>query len=70
MGEATNNLLKALVGVVIMVIGIAWYTRFWPSLVTVVAGSAGAVIFLIGLLYAWMNYEDYKMAKETSKKSE
>lgn len=66
MGEATNNLLKTLAGLIIVAIGIAWYVRFYRELVVLLKGSVGAVLLLLGLLWAWMSYEDYKMAKEKS----
>lgn len=53
-----------------MVIGLAWYVKFFPELLVLLKGSIGAVIFLVGLLWAWMSYEDYKMAKETEKEKE
>jgi putative Mn2+ efflux pump MntP len=70
MGEATNNLLKTVGGIIVVVIGLAWYVKFFPELLVLLKGSIGAVIFLVGLLWAWMSYEDYKMAKETEKEKE
>lgn len=70
MGEATNNILKTIAGIVVMVIGVAWYSRFLGDLLVILKGSIGAVVFLAGLLWAWMSYEDYKTAKASEKSKE
>ncbi|MFQ5815901.1 MAG: hypothetical protein ACE5G7_05335 [Candidatus Hydrothermarchaeaceae archaeon] len=70
MGEATNSLLKTIAGLVIVAVGIAWYAEFFSDLAVLVKGSVGGVLILIGLLWAWMSYEDFKMARESGKEKE
>lgn len=73
-----GNILKILVGLALMVGGVAWYfvnipvlssaisrglVPFWRSLLVIFAGCFGALVFLAGLLLAWISYEDYKSSK-------
>ncbi len=69
-----NNIIKIIIGIVILVIGIVWYTGipgtfdgFLKDLLTILAGSIGLFLLFVGLIVAWMGYDDYKMDKEMAK---
>ncbi|HIH45111.1 MAG TPA: hypothetical protein HA257_08615 [Candidatus Methanoperedenaceae archaeon] len=75
--------MKILIGLILIVVGIAWY--FVPSaaldgfiaglaytlrlqaLVTLIVACIGFFLFFIGLIVAWMGYDDYKMEAEMKK---
>jgi hypothetical protein len=71
----TNNILKILIGIVILVIGVVWYTGpqiygifgFWNQLLILLEGSIGLFLLFVGLIVAWMGYDDYKMDMEMAK---
>lgn len=81
MGEimsSAGNIVKMLVGIVILVAGIVWYTGldwlskgiftgFWKELLILIEGSVGLFLLFVGLIVAWMGYDDYKMDKEMAK---
>lgn len=81
MGEimsSAGNIIKMLVGIVILVAGIVWYSGldwlseglfmgFWKELLVLIEGSVGLFLLFIGLIVAWMGYDDYKMDKEMAK---
>ncbi len=77
MGEimsSVGNILKMLVGIVILIIGIVWYIPkefmgfgFLGDLLTLLGGTIGLFLLFIGLIVAWMGYDDYKMDKEMAK---
>ena len=72
--SSAGNILKMLVGIVIFVIGIVWYSGipgtfegFLKDLLTLLAGSIGLFLLFVGLIVAWMGYDDYKMDAEMAK---
>ncbi len=77
MGEimsSVGNILKMLVGIVILIIGIVWYIPkefmglgFLGDLLTLLGGTIGLFLLFVGLIVAWMGYDDYKMDKEMAK---
>ena len=77
MGEimsSAGNIVKMLVGIVILVAGIAWYSGipgyfkgFWEQLLVLIEGSVGLFLLFIGFIVAWMGYDDYKMDQEMAK---
>ena len=70
-----NNIIKIIIGIVILVIGIIWYTGpeiygflgYWNDLLILLKGSIGLFLLFVGLIVAWMGYDDYKMDKEMAK---
>jgi len=82
MGEimsSVGNIVKMLVGIVILIIGVVWYTgpkidvagftlfNYWGELIIVLKASVGLFLLFIGLIVAWMGYDDYKMDQEMAK---
>ncbi|HEY9247317.1 MAG TPA: hypothetical protein VIO11_10765 [Candidatus Methanoperedens sp.] len=78
MGEAMSsakNILKMLIGIAIMVVGIVWYTGpkvfgylgYLPELIDLLKATIGLFLLFIGLIFAWMGYDDYKMDIEMAK---
>ncbi len=73
--STANNILKMLVGIVILIIGIVWYTGpqvygflgYWNDLLVLLKGSIGLFLLFVGLIVAWMGYDDYKMDAEMAK---
>ena len=69
-----------IIGSVLIVLGIVWYVvripyvadyiegiifvPFYKILVLFIVGFFGVCIFFIGLILAWMGWEDYRMEKE------
>jgi hypothetical protein len=87
MGNSNKSLVNLIVGIVLIVIGIAWYvidipflssymdgpitfTPFWKILALFVLGMFGICVFFIGLILAWMGWDDYKMGKEMAESEE
>ena len=80
--SSAKNILKMLIGIVILIIGIVWYTGpkiygflgYWPELLNFLAATIGLFLLFVGLIVAWMGYDDYKMdiemAKEEKKEKE
>ncbi len=86
--SAGKNILKILVGIVLMVVGVAWYFVNVPilpgliagiseqshplylELLVVFAGFFGLFLLFVGLIVAWMGYDDYQMEKEMEKEEE
>ncbi|MCL7414193.1 MAG: C2H2-type zinc finger protein [ANME-2 cluster archaeon] len=81
MGNSNKSLVNLIVGIVLIVIGIAWYvidipvlssyldspmtfTPMWKILALFVLGVFGICVFFVGLILAWMGWDDYKMEKE------
>ena len=70
-----SNILKMLVGIVILVLGVVWYTGpqifgflgYMDDLLILLRGSIGLFLLFVGLIVAWMGYDDYKMDKEMAK---
>lgn len=68
-----SNILKMLVGIVILVFGVVWYTGvagylgYWKELVDVLKATIGLLLLFVGLIVAWMGYDDYKMDAEMAK---
>jgi uncharacterized membrane protein len=75
--SSASNILKMLVGIVILVIGIVWYTGpkvtsfgffgYWEELLILLKGTVGLFLLFVGLIVAWMGYDDYKMDAEMAK---
>ncbi len=72
--SSIKNIIKMLIGIVVIIIGIVWYygipgffTGFWHELLTLLEGTIGLVILFVGLIVAWMGYDDYKMDVEMAK---
>lgn len=72
--SSAKNILKMLVGIIIFIIGIAWYAPerfyglgFWTQLKTILLGTIGLFLLFVGLIVAWMGYDDYKMDIEMAK---
>lgn len=73
--SSASNLIKMLVGIVILIIGVVWYTgpqmygyfRYWNELVNLLKATIGLFLLFVGLIVAWMGYDDYKMDKEMAK---
>ena len=77
--SSAGNILKMLVGIVIFVIGIVWYIgprvyignyglfEFWDQLKILLEGTIGLFLLFVGLIVAWMGYDDYKMDMEMAK---
>jgi len=77
-----NAAVKMLIGILIAIAGIYWYLgdfvgkgwsaiagiNAWNAFVTVFIGVFGAVLLLLGLLIAWIEYEDMKFEREEKKK--
>ncbi len=87
MGNSNKSLVNLIVGIVLIVIGIAWYvidipilssymdgpitfTPFWKILALFMLGMFGICIFFVGLILAWMGWDDYKMEKEMAESEE
>ncbi len=76
--SSAGNIIKMLVGIVILVAGIVWYSGlnwlseglfpgFLKELLVLIEGSVGLFLLFVGLIVAWMGYDDYKMDKEMAK---
>lgn len=72
--SSAGNIIKMLVGIVILIAGIVWYSGipgyfsgFWEQLLVLIEGSVGLFLLFVGLIVAWMGYDDYKMDKEMAK---
>ncbi len=72
----TGELARILLGILLMLAGIAWYfvdvpllgsalssgglVPFWRSLLVVFAGIFGIMLIFVGLIIAWLSYDEYK----------
>lgn len=72
--SSAKNILKMLVGIIIFIIGIAWYVpkEFYGLglgvyLLDILKGTIGLFLLFVGLIVAWMGYDDYKMDIEMAK---
>jgi len=77
--SSAGNILKMLIGIVVLVIGLVWYTGpkisigsyeflgYWEELKTVLKATVGLFLLFVGLIVAWMGYDDYKMDIEMAK---
>ncbi len=73
--SSAKNILKMLIGIVIFVVGIVWYTgpqvygflQYWPKLIDLLEATIGLFLLFVGLIIAWMGYDDYKMDIEMAK---
>ena len=73
---SAGNIIKILVGLVILVIGVVWYTGpsvaigsyvlfgWYGELITLLKATVGLFLLFVGLIIAWMGYDDLKMDKE------
>ena len=68
-----NNIIKMLIGIVVLIIGVVWYTGiggylgFWEELLDLLKATIGLFLLFVGLIVAWMGYDDYKMDNEMEK---
>ncbi|MFA4955877.1 MAG: hypothetical protein WC556_02760 [Candidatus Methanoperedens sp.] len=72
--SSASNIVKMLIGIVVLVLGIVWYTGpkitsfeifgYWPELKILLKATIGLFLLFVGLIVAWMGYDDYKMDKE------
>ena len=66
-----NNATKMVLGILLMAAGVYWYignvpyfgSALWKSFKIVFEGVFGAFVFFIGLIVAWVAWDDYKMDK-------
>jgi len=71
--SSAGNILKMLIGIVVLVIGLVWYTGisgylgYWKELVDLLKATVGLFLLFVGLIVAWMGYDDYKMDIEMAK---
>ncbi|MCJ7450390.1 MAG: hypothetical protein MUP58_01475 [Candidatus Nanohaloarchaeota archaeon QJJ-9] len=71
-----NPKSKILIGALMIVAGIYWYSRDilvgglnnLQSLAILVKGSLGAIVFLIGVFVVWIESDELKMRKERKNK--
>jgi amino acid transporter len=75
--SSAKNILKVLVGIIIFIIGIVWYAGipgtfpgFLTALVILLEGTIGLFLLFVGLIVAWMGYDDYKMDAEMAKEEQ
>ena len=75
---------KMIIGILIAIAGIYWYVadyfgvgwkaiigiNAWEAFLTVFFGVFGIVLFLLGLLVAWIEYEDLKFEQEEKAREE
>ena len=73
---SVGNIIKILVGLVMLVIGVIWYTGpqvvlgsyvlfgWYGELITLLKATVGLFLLFVGLIITWMGYDDYKMDKE------
>lgn len=65
-----KNILKMLLGIIVIIIGIIWYTGvygllgYWNDLLILLKGTVGLFLLFVGFIVAWMGYDDYKMDRE------
>jgi hypothetical protein len=83
--SGASEIVKIVVGILLMLGGIAWYfvkipllgsvlaagslVPFWRSFLVVFAGFFGLLVLLVGLVLAWLSYDEYKTSRETSETS-
>ena len=78
-----NSGVKLIIGIIIFLIGIYWYLpgnaaagflgvhSTWRAFLTVFAGLFGLFLLFLGLIVAWIEYEDIKWErKEKSAKDQ
>ena len=77
--SSAGNIVKMLIGIIILIVGIVWYTgpqisvggydffMWYNDLLTLLRGSIGLFLLFVGLIVAWMGYDDYKMDQEMAK---
>ena len=66
-----NNIIKMFIGIVVLVVGLVWYTGIpgyfggnLNRLCDLLGATIGIFLLFVGLIVAWMGYDDYKMDKE------
>ena len=68
-----NNIIKMLIGIIVLIIGIVWYIpkpygfNFLNDLLSLLGATIGLFLLLVGLIVAWIGYDDCKMDKEMEK---
>jgi flagellar biosynthesis component FlhA len=80
MEDNKKGLTNLIIGTLLVIVGIAWYFvripylstyvhlidfyPFYEILVLFIVGIFGVCIFFVGLVLAWMGWDDYKMGRE------
>ncbi len=71
-----NSGVKLIVGIIVFLIGIYWYLpgnvaagflgvhSTWRAFLTVFAGLVGLFLIFLGLIVAWIEYEDIKWERK------
>ncbi|MBI4895980.1 MAG: hypothetical protein HY832_00315 [Candidatus Aenigmarchaeota archaeon] len=75
--DIMNTLVKLLAGLIIFALGLYWYAPVWEigrvnflELKGLIRGGIGLVLIFIGLVIAWIEYEDHRWAqKENAEKA-
>jgi membrane-bound ClpP family serine protease len=68
--SSASNIVKMLIGIVLLVVGLVWYLPkgyglgFYTELISLLEATIGLFLLFVGLIVAWMGYDDYKMDKE------
>ncbi len=68
--SSAGNIVKMLIGIVILVVGLVWYLPegigfgYYKELISLLKATIGLFLLFVGLIVAWMGYDDYKMDKE------
>lgn len=76
--------IKMIIGILIAIAGIYWYLadyvatgwktivgiNAWEAFLTVFFGTFGIFLFFLGLLVAWIEYEDLKFESEEKKEEQ
>ncbi len=73
--SSAKNIVKMLIGIIIFIVGIVWYAGipgstfmgFLDDLLVLLKGTIGLFLLFVGLIVAWMGYDDYKMDIEMAK---
>jgi len=72
--SSAGNILKMLIGIVVLIVGVLWYAPktyfglgFYTDLVDLLKATIGLLLLFVGLIVAWMGYDDYKMDREMAK---
>lgn len=86
MGSENKGLGNLIIGIILVIAGIAWYfiripylsdyvdsidfNYFYEILILFIVGIFGVCVFFVGLVLTWMGWDDYKMSKEIKEESE
>jgi len=69
--SVVSNIIKMFIGIVVLVVGLVWYSGIpglfvgnLDKLFDLLRATIGLFLLFVGLIVAWMGYDDYKMDKE------